>query len=79
MRDSSLHLSGEDAPMYGKESWNKGKTKETDKRLGKTGEKISKIKKEFFATEEGQEWLDDNMRGENSPSFGKHHTNLNKR
>ena len=49
----------------------KGKTKENDERVRKAGEKSSKTKKEFFASEEGQKWIDDNIRGENSPSFGK--------
>ena len=63
---------GENSPCFGKESWCKGKTKETDERLEKLGKKSSKTKKEFFATEEGQEWIDKHMRGENSPMFGVH-------
>ena len=63
--------SGKNNSMYGKEAWSKGKTKETDVRLEKSGNKISKTRKEFFQTEEGQEWLDNNYRGENHPLYGK--------
>ena len=54
---------GEKNSMHSKEPWNKGKTKETDGRVKKIGEKISdnssKAKKEFLQTEEGQKWQDD--------------------
>ena len=50
---------------------NKGKTKETDEGIRKVSEKCSKTKKVFFASEEGQKWLGENRRGENSPSYGK--------
>ena len=75
MRDSSPHLSGkdhpmygvhrygEDAPNYGKDAWNKGETKETNDSIKKGAEKLSITKKEFFITEEGQKWLDENKRG----------------
>ena len=59
--------SGKNHPMYGKEAWNKGLTKENDNRVKKCGEELSKTKKEFYATEEGQKWLDKNKRG-------KHHS-----
>ena len=58
----------------GKKPWNYGKTKENDDRVKKYGESVSKTKKEFFQTEEGQRWLDENLRGENNHRYGKHHT-----
>ena len=58
----------------GKKPWNYGKTKENDDRVNKYGESVSKTKKEFFQTEEGQQWLDNNLRGENNHRYGKHHT-----
>ena len=45
---------GENHPTYGKEPWNFGLTKETNKSVKKYGESSSKTKKEFFATEEGK-------------------------
>ena len=56
----------------GKEPWNKGLTKETDDRIKKISEKQSKTKKEFFASEKGQKWLDEHIRDENSPLFDTH-------
>jgi len=61
---------GENNPCYGKESWKKGLTKETEESINRGAEKLSKTKKEFFATDEGQKWLDDNWRGKNHPSYG---------
>lgn len=55
----------------GKEPWNKGETKETNEIVKESSEKDSKTKKAFFATEEGQEWLDENSRGVNSSHYGK--------
>ena len=55
----------------GKPSWIKGLTKETNETVKKLGEKVSKSRKEFFQTEEGQKWLDDNDRGKNNPMYGK--------
>ena len=46
-----------------------GKTKETDEGIRKAAEKSSKTKKEFYATEEGQQWLDENNRGKNHSSW----------
>ena len=68
------NLRGENSPKYGKESWCTGITKELDKRLEIAGEKISVTRKIFFQTDKGQQWLDDNLRGEKSPSYGRHHT-----
>ena len=45
---------GKNNPMYGVEPWNKGETKETNKKVKGAGEKIKEIKNEFFATEEGE-------------------------
>ena len=45
---------GENSPRYGKGSWCKGETKNTDKRLEKSAENNSKSQKEFFQTEEGK-------------------------
>lgn len=47
-------ITGERNGMYGKEQWNKGLTKETDDRVKKTGENISKTLKIFYTTEEGK-------------------------
>ena len=87
MHDKGYLIAGEKNGMYGKESWSKGKTKDdneslkiiSEKMMGDSNpskrpevrEKISKIEREFFATEKGQEWLDKHMRGENHPMFGK--------
>ena len=62
-----------DNPMSGvsRTPWNKGETKETNDSVKKGGEELSKTKKDFYATEEGQQWLDENKRGKNSPSYGK--------
>jgi hypothetical protein len=65
------HNRGENNSQYGKKPWNLGKTKETNEQIKEGGEKLSKTKKEFFATNEGQKWLDENFRGENAPMFGK--------
>jgi hypothetical protein len=62
---------GKPGPMKGKKAWNKGLTKDSDKRVKKNGEGVSKGRKEFFVTEKGQEWLDKNWRGENHPLYGK--------
>ena len=63
-------IAGEKNGMYGKESWNKGESKDTNESVKKYGESGSKTKTEFFVTEEGQKWLDENNRGENSSSYG---------
>ena len=68
------NLRGKNSPKYGKKSCCTGKTKELDKRLGIAGEKISVTRKIFFRTDRGQQWLDENWRDINSPSYGKHHT-----
>ena len=70
------NIRGVNNPLYGKKSWKKGLTKETDDSIKRRGEKLSKTKKEFYATEEGQQWLDNNNRGENhsKPMLGKYHT-----
>ena len=47
-------MRGENSPRYGKGSWSKGLTKESDKRLEKLGEKTSIGLNEFFQTEEGK-------------------------
>ena len=67
------HNSRVDHPMSGvsRTPWNKGLTTETDDRVKKLGEKESKTKKDFFVSEEGQKWLDDNIRGENNHFYGK--------
>ena len=65
------HNRGENAPMYGVKPWNYGETKETDGRLEIAGEKISKTHKEFFQTDEGQQWIDNNMRDVNNSVYGK--------
>ena len=67
MSDNSLHLSGEKNGMYGKKPWNYGETKETDDRVKNFGEK----RKVFFQTEEGQQWLDEKLRGEKNGNYGK--------
>ena len=72
------HNRGENAPMYGKESYKKGLTKETDKNIKRGGEKCSKSKSKFFMTEEGQKWLDEHNRGENCPAYGKKPWNYEK-
>ena len=54
----------------GRIGWNKGLTKETNETVKKCGEKCSKTKKEFFQTEEGQKYIDEYFRGENSPMYG---------
>ena len=59
------------SPRYGKGSWNKGENIYTDDRVKKYGESSSKTKKEFFATDKGQEWIEEHMKGENSPMYGK--------
>ena len=51
--------------------WNVGLTKETDERVNEQAEKQSITQKEYYATEEGQGWLDRNLRGENSNFYGR--------
>ena len=48
------HNRGENSPTYGKEPWSKGLTKEDDDRLKISGEKISKIRIDYYQTEEGK-------------------------
>lgn len=50
------NLRGTHNPMYGRPGWNKGLTKETDVRLKENGRKISKIRKEQFASGELSPW-----------------------
>lgn len=52
-------VSGEKHGMYGKHQTEVAK------------QKISKTRKAFYATEEGQKWLDEHIRGENGTAYGK--------
>lgn len=70
---------GKPSPMKGKKPWCTGLTKKTNNSLRESGKKISKTKKEFFVSDEGQQWLDEHNRGENSPRYGKKPWNYGKR
>ena len=48
------HRRGKESPMKGKIPWNKGKTKETDERVMKNTQSLSKSLKMFFQTEKGK-------------------------
>ena len=71
MSDNHADVSGKNNPNYGVEPWNKGETKETNIKVKEYGEKQSKTKKEFFASEKGQEWVKKHMCGENAFMHGK--------
>jgi len=63
----------------GKSSWSKGLTKETDERVRKNGEAISKALKGKHHTEGARRKMSKAQKGENNPMFGKHHTEKTKK
>ncbi len=58
---SGHNCKGKNNPMYGKPGWNKDLTKDTDPRVRKSGENISKTHKERGVS-----------KGKNNPMFGVH-------
>lgn len=59
---------GEDNPRFGKASWTKGLSAETDERLANLGKKISATSKAQFACGERSN------AGQHNPMYGKNHT-----
>ena len=65
------HFRGENSPLYGKKPWNFGLTKDTDERVEEIAKNISIGRKRFFQSEKGQQWINDNLKGENNRYYGK--------
>ena len=85
----SINVKGIKNPMYGKESWCKGLTKETDKRLKIISNKNSISHKGKISPRKGIKLLQEtkekvsknhaDMSGSNNPNYGKHWTDEQKR
>jgi G:T-mismatch repair DNA endonuclease (very short patch repair protein) len=66
-------VSGKNNPMYGKQSWMKGKTKENNDIVKKGAEKLSIKRKDMF-----KKGLLPDISGENNPMYGKESWNYGK-
>ena len=56
----------------GKTTWNKGLTKDSDDRVNRSAENGGKSRRVFYASEEGQRYIEECLKSENHPMYGKH-------